>query len=53
MLSAFILVSFLGGVAAACAAPYAPAHIVALERCGGALMVAGLALLGAALPRLY
>jgi hypothetical protein len=50
MLGTFILLSFLGGVAAACAAPYAPAHVVALERFGGTLMVAGLALLGAALP---
>jgi hypothetical protein len=53
MVCIFILTSFLSGVAAACAAPYAPAHVVALERCGGTLMVAGLALLGAALPTFH
>jgi hypothetical protein len=53
MISAFILASFFGGIAAACAAPYAPAHVVQLERFGGVLMVTGLALLGAALPTVH
>jgi hypothetical protein len=53
MISVFVLVSFFGGMAAACAAPYAPAHVVELERFGGVLMVTGLALLGAALPTVH
>jgi hypothetical protein len=53
MLPAVILASFLGGMAAACAAPYAPGHVVVLERLGGGLMVAALALLGAALPTVH
>jgi hypothetical protein len=53
MISVFVLVSFFGGMAAACAAPYAPAHVVQLERFGGVLMVTGLALLGAALPTVH
>jgi hypothetical protein len=50
MLGVAVLLSLSAGVGAACAAPYAPAHVALLERCGGYLMVAGLALLGAALP---
>jgi hypothetical protein len=50
MLGVAVLLSLCAGVGAACAAPYVPAHIALLERCGGYLMVAGLALLGAALP---
>jgi hypothetical protein len=48
-----ILLSLLAGIGAASAAPYVPAHVAALERCGGTLMVTGLALLGAALPVLH
>jgi hypothetical protein len=43
------LISLIGGIGAACATEYAPYHVAALERCGGGLLVAGLALLGAAL----
>jgi hypothetical protein len=50
MFGAFVLVTFVAGIAAACTAPHAPDHVVALERCGGTLMIASLALLGAALP---
>jgi hypothetical protein len=53
MVGAVILLSLLAGMGAACAAPYVPAHVAALERCGGTLMVASLALLGAALPGLH
>lgn len=53
MLPAFILSCLLSGVGAACAAPYAPMHVAAFERCGGILMVTGLALLGAALPAFH
>ncbi|MGD0722403.1 MAG: hypothetical protein ABR970_15305 [Roseiarcus sp.] len=41
--------SLAGGVAAACAAEYAPARVAVLERWGGGLLVVGLALLGCAL----
>jgi hypothetical protein len=37
------------GAALACAAPRVPAHAAALEGWGGALLVIGLALLGAAI----
>lgn len=50
MLSATIVMSMLAGIGTSCAAPYAPAHVVVLERCGGVLMVGALAMLGAALP---
>jgi hypothetical protein len=50
MLGAAILLSLCAGVGAACAAPYARRHVALLESCGGYLMIAGLALLGAALP---
>ncbi|MEA2984844.1 MAG: hypothetical protein QOD94_1098 [Alphaproteobacteria bacterium] len=40
------------GLSAAWAAPYAPGHVAALERCGGLLMVMGLGLLGARLAGL-
>jgi hypothetical protein len=45
-----ILMSLVLGVGAACAADYAPKHVVAtLESWGGGLLVTGLALLGVAL----
>lgn len=50
MLAAFIASCLVGGVTVSCAAPYVPAHVMLFERCGGMLLVAGLALLGAALP---
>ncbi len=50
MLSATIALALLAGIGASCAAPYAPAHVALLERCGGVLMIAALAMLGAALP---
>jgi hypothetical protein len=53
MMGVVILLSLLGGMGAACAAPYVPAHVATLEKCGGTLMVASLALLGAALPHLH
>jgi hypothetical protein len=49
MLGILSVISLIGGVGAACATEYAPAHVAALERCGGGLLVAGLALLGVAL----
>ena len=50
MLSAAVISCLLAGVGVSSAAPYAPAHVATLESCGGFLMVAALALLGAALP---
>jgi hypothetical protein len=50
MLTAFIVSCLIAGIGAACAVPYAPAHAAALERCGGILMIAGLASFGACLP---
>lgn len=50
MWTAAIVSCLIAGFGAACAAPHAPAHVAALERCGGLLMVVGLGLLGAALP---
>jgi hypothetical protein len=45
---AIILCLILGGTLA-CAAAKFPSHVVALERCGGALLVVSLALLGGSL----
>jgi hypothetical protein len=50
MLGATSMISILSGAALAVAATRFPAHAAALERCGGALLVLGLALLGGALP---
>jgi hypothetical protein len=50
MLSVAIALCLLAGLGASCAAPYMPAHVASMERIGGALMIAGLALFGAALP---
>ena len=50
MLGAISLISMLCGESLACAAAKVPSHVVALERCGGALLVLGLALLGGAMP---
>jgi hypothetical protein len=44
-----ILVCVFLGAALACAAQNIPSQVVALERCGGALLVFGLALLGGSL----
>ena len=49
MVGAIILIGLVLGAALACAAAKVPAHAVALERCGGALLVASLALLGGSL----
>jgi hypothetical protein len=50
MIAALGAISVVLGVSAACAAPRLPAHLKLLESSGGALLVAGFALLGAALP---
>ena len=50
MLIAPTLISLALGTGLACAAARLPSHAAALERWGGALLVAGLVLLGAALP---
>jgi len=42
-------ISLIGGVGAACASDYAPSHVAVLERCGGGLLAAGLALIGVAM----
>lgn len=47
--SAAVVMCLAAGVGVSCAAPHMPSHVVVLEKCGGTLMVAGLALLGAAL----
>jgi len=44
------LVMILVGSTLAVAATKAPSHAILLERCGGILLVLGLALLGGALP---
>jgi len=49
MACAAILLCLLLGAALACAAEKIPSHVVALERCGGALLVLSLALLGGSL----
>jgi hypothetical protein len=49
LVAASLLCLFLGA-ALAWAAPKLPFHVVALERCGGALLVVGLALLGGSMP---
>jgi hypothetical protein len=50
MVVALIVLSLLIGTGLACASDRAPNHAATLEWCGGAFFVAGLALLGAALP---
>jgi hypothetical protein len=50
MVSAAILMCLTTGATSAWAATKVPSHIVALERCGGALIVLSLALLGGSLP---
>ena len=50
MLGAASLVMILIGGTLAVAATKVPSHAILLERCGGILLVAGLALLGGALP---
>jgi hypothetical protein len=49
MVCVAILLCLLLGAALACAAEKIPSHVVALERCGGALLVLSLALLGGSL----
>jgi hypothetical protein len=50
MLVAASLLCLSLGAALAWAAPKVPSHVVALERCGGALLAVGLALLGGSMP---
>jgi hypothetical protein len=50
MVCAAILLCMTMGATFAWAATKVPSHIVALERCGGALIVVSLALLGGSLP---
>jgi hypothetical protein len=50
MITVLGAVSVVLGVSAAYAATVVPAHLKLLESSGGALLVAGFALLGAALP---
>jgi hypothetical protein len=50
VLGATSLISILTGATLAWAATQVAAHAPLLERCGGALLVFGLALLGSALP---
>jgi hypothetical protein len=50
MVGAAILLCLATGVALALAASRVPTHVAALERCGGALIVLSLAMLGGSLP---
>ena len=50
MMIALSAVSLVLGTAIACAAERVPAHVKLMESGGGALLVAGLALIGFALP---
>jgi hypothetical protein len=50
MLIAASLMSLLLGTTLACAAERLPAQVSLLENSGGALLIAGLALIGAGLP---
>ena len=50
MIAAVSLVSLLLGTALACAAEHVPDYVEVLEGGGGALVLAGLALIGSALP---
>jgi hypothetical protein len=52
MVGAAILLCLSTGSALAWAATRVPAHAAVLERCGGALIVLSLALLGGSLPLL-
>ena len=53
MVSAAVLLCLTTGAALAWAATKVPSHVVALERCGGALIVLSLALIGGTLPLLH
>ncbi|MEA2904264.1 MAG: hypothetical protein QOI12_1651 [Alphaproteobacteria bacterium] len=50
MIGALSAVTLFLGAATAYAAEHVPSKLKLLESCGGALLVAGLALLGSALP---
>ena len=50
MVALVSIISLALGIALACMAERYPAHIAMLERGGGTLMLAGLALAGSALP---
>ncbi len=50
MIAAVGLMSLLIGTALACAAERVPARVAILENSGGALLIAGLALIGSGLP---
>jgi len=52
MIVALSLMSLILGTSFACAAPRVPSYGVKLEQWGGTLLISGLTLLGAALPRL-
>jgi hypothetical protein len=53
MVGAIVLIGLVLGATLAFAAVKVPVHAVALERCGGALLVVSLALLGGSLPSAY
>jgi hypothetical protein len=53
MISAAILLCLTTGATLAWAATKVPSHLAALERCGGALIVLSLLLLGGSLPFMY
>ena len=50
MIAAVSLMSLLLGTALACAAERVPSRVEAFESSGGALLIAGLALIGSGLP---
>ena len=50
MIAAASVVSLLLGTVLACAAERVPSHMALLEGSGGALLLAGFALIGACLP---
>ncbi len=50
MLLATVIVAFVGGTALACSATHFAEKQAALERCGGAMVLAALSIVGAALP---
>jgi hypothetical protein len=50
MIAAVSLLSLFLGTALACAAERVPSRVVVLENSGGALLIAGLALIGSGLP---
>jgi len=51
MIALVSLMSVIGGAALAYASERYPAHVEALETGGGVLLIAGLALIGSAIPQ--